>query len=80
MLGQYEIEKRYGVHVAADEGRNATGHKHEEVRKLFIEIALKLDETLPEGRAKSIASDELENASMWAHKAIAESTPLVSDL
>jgi hypothetical protein len=31
-----------------------------------------LNETLPEGRAKSVTLTELEDASLWAHQALSE--------
>ena len=38
-----------------------------------------LDRILVPGRAKSVAFTELENASMWSHKAIAENAPVVHE-
>lgn len=42
------------------------------VRAEFEELAHNLNHVLPEGRAKSVSMTELETASMWAQKAIAE--------
>lgn len=78
-LGPEEIENRFGFHKATIEGDNATLPKHTELRLAFREIAEYLDDVLPKSRAKSTAFTELENASMWAHKAIAEEAPLVSE-
>lgn len=78
-LGPDEIEHRFGFHKATIEGENATLPKHRDVRLLFREFAEQLDEILPAGRAKSVAFTELENASMWAHKAIAETAPTVTE-
>ena len=61
------------------EGKNATLPKHRDTRLKFRRFAEYLDEVLPEGRAKSVAFTELENASMWAHKAIAETAPVVRE-
>ena len=78
-VGPVEIEHRFGFHKATLEGPNATLPKHREVRLLFREFAEKLDEILPPGRAKSVAFTELENASMWCHKAIAELAPAIRE-
>jgi hypothetical protein len=78
-LGPTEIEHRFGFHKATIEGANATLPVHREVRILFREFAEKLDALLVPGRAKSVAFTELENASMWSHKAIAETAPTISE-
>lgn len=78
-LGPEEIENRFGFHKATVEGANATLPKHAELRLAFREFAEHLDRILPGGRAKSVSFTELENASMWAHKAIAEQAPLQDD-
>jgi hypothetical protein len=74
-----EIEKRFGFHKATIEGPEATLPRHAELRRLFKELAAELDEILPIGRAKSVAFTELESASMWSHKAVAERAPLAED-
>lgn len=78
-MGKDEIEHRFGFHKATVEGDNATLPKHRDTRLKFREFAEFLDSVLPEGRAKSVAFTELENASMWAHKAIAETAPVVNE-
>ena len=78
-LGPEEIEHRFGFHKATIEGENATLPKHRNVRLKFREFAQFLDAIAPGGRAKSVMFTELENASMWAHKAIAETAPLVEE-
>jgi hypothetical protein len=79
VLGKDEIEHRFGFHKATIEGANATLPKHRDTRLKFREFAEFLDELLPEGRAKSVAFTELENASMWSHKAIAELAPALEE-
>lgn len=74
-----EIEHRFGFHKATIEGANATLPKHADLRLLFREFAEKVDAILPDGRAKAVAFTELENASMWAHKAVAELSPLIEE-
>lgn len=74
-----EIEHRFGFHKATIEGPNATLPKHRELRLQFKHFANALNSILPEGRAKSVAFTELENAFMWAHKAVAELAPAIEE-
>lgn len=78
-LTKHEIESRFGFHKATLEGPNATAPKHAELRLLFKEFVEAIDERIPDGRYKSLMLTDLENASMWSHKAIAEHAPLASD-
>ena len=80
MLGLNEIKNRFGFHKGTIEGPNATAPQHADLRTEFIYFAGSiLDERLPDGRSKSLAMTALEEASMWAHKAIAETAPVVSE-
>ena len=79
MLGLNEIKNRFGFHKGTIEGPNATAPQHADLRTEFINFADSLDERLPDGRSKSLSMTALEEASMWAHKAIAETAPLVSE-
>lgn len=72
MLGKQEIVNRFGHHDAAIEGPNPNEEVHKDVRALFVDLATKLDVLLPEGRGKSVMFTELESASMWAHKTLAQ--------
>jgi hypothetical protein len=74
-----EIRNRFGFHKGTTGDPNATAPKHARLRGSFIEFAEMLNNVLPDGRAKSVALTELETASMWAHKAIAELAPLVEE-
>ena len=78
-LGPDEINHRFGFHKATIEGDNATLPIHAQTRINFRIFAETMDKMLPPGRAKSVFFTELENASMWAHKAIAEQAPLQED-
>jgi hypothetical protein len=71
-LSRADLENRFGFRNATTEGPNPTAQKHLDVRETFIEFADFLNNTLPDGRAKSIAMTELETASMWAHKALSQ--------
>lgn len=66
-LGLQEIVRRLGYHPATSE----TVPVFEENRHLFIELAIYLDETLPEGREKASAQTCLQNSLMWANAAVA---------
>lgn len=74
-VGADEIEHRFGYHRPTPE----TAGTHIDLRLRFRRFAEDLDALLPPGRAKSVALTELENCSMWSHKAIAELSPVVSD-
>lgn len=74
-LGLEEIKNRFGFH----KGTDVTMPKHQIVRESFKELSTILDETLPDGRAKSVAFTKLEEASMWANKAVAELAPVVTE-
>lgn len=75
-----ELNNRFGFHKGTIEGPEATAPKHARLRQQFLTFAKVLSDTLPEGRAKALALTELETASMWAHKAIAETAPVVVEL
>ena len=79
MMGKDEIEHRFGFHKATVEGENATLPIHAQTRVNFRIFAEVMDKMLPDGRAKSVFFTELENASMWAHKSIAELSPLIEE-
>lgn len=79
-IGAEEIENRFGFHKATIEGQNATLPMHAELRIAIREFAEYLDYLLVPGRAKEIAFERLEDASMWSHKAIAELSPLIDDV
>lgn len=70
-LSKEEIEFRFGNHAAAIEGPTDP-EKHQKLRDIWKEIAGFLNETLVDGRAKSVMFTELETAAMWSHKALAK--------
>lgn len=78
-IGAEEINHRLGFHKATIEGENATAPVHQEIRRRMIEVGNWLDELLPPGRAKNVAFTKLEDAAMWAHKALAQTDPLVNE-
>lgn len=72
VMGRDEIENRFGSHPPT----SVTAHKHETVKKGFISFAEFLDDILPDGRAKSTAFTQLQQASMWSNFAVAEMAPV----
>jgi hypothetical protein len=68
-----EIDKRFGKHPAAIEGPNPNEAAHAELRREFILFTEKLSVQLAKPtREAALAFTALEEASMWAHKAIAQ--------
>lgn len=78
-LGTPELQHRFGTHKATIEGPEATLPKHRDLRIMFLNFAEYLDEEAPNSREKSLALTALEEASMWMHKAIAKTAPLVEE-
>lgn len=78
-VGFEEIEHRFGFHKAAIENPATSAGTHAYLREMFREMAETLDGMLPQGREKATAFTELENASMWSHKALARQNELVTD-
>jgi hypothetical protein len=69
-LGLREIVRRMGYHPATSE----TVSVFEEIRHRFIELALWMDENLPEGREKAEMQTQLEYAEFNAIGAVARNT------
>ena len=70
-LSNQQIEQRFGDHAAALESPS-NPEKHQQLRDIWKDFAKYLDMTLEDGRTKSLMFTELESASMWSHKALAE--------
>lgn len=75
MIGKQEIENRFGYHKGSAE----TMPKHAKVRQEFIAMANFIDQTIPDGRAKSCAMTALQEAGMWTNFGVAEQAPLVGE-
>lgn len=78
-LSQEEIEHRFGFHKATIEGPENTSEKHARLRGHFKEFAQGLNSVIGTSREASLAMTHLEEASMWAHKAVAKNAPLADD-
>jgi hypothetical protein len=63
-----DIQNRFEFHPATtEEKRNA----HTSIRELCKQLALAINEKVPDGREKSTAVTKLEEAMMWANAALA---------
>ncbi len=62
-----DLENRFGYHKASEE----TIPKHQKIRQSYLDLALFLNELLPEGREKSLAFTALQEAAMWSNASVA---------
>jgi len=76
LLSDDEIENRFGFHKATIEGPNNSTAQHAELRENFKGFAKGLNRRLGKSREADLAQTALEEASMWAHKAIAKNDEL----
>jgi hypothetical protein len=53
--------------------------RHENIRAQCRNLALNLNESLPEGREKSLAITHLEEVMMWSNAALARQKPSASE-
>lgn len=61
------IRNDFGYHPATE----VTGPRHDELRRLFADLALTLIELTPVSREQSLALTNLQQALMWANAAVA---------
>ncbi len=63
-----DLETRFAFHPATtDERREA----HQAIRDACLDLALKINEAIPDGREKSLAITHLEETMFWGNAAIA---------
>lgn len=63
-----DLENRFSFHPAnTEEKRN----EHTSVRQHCLDLALWINDKMPEGREKSLAITHLEEVMMWANAGIA---------
>jgi len=72
MLTEHELIERFGTHSPLDGGL-----AHEGMYELFYCFAKVVNRELPNSREAALVMTALEEASMWAHKALARQDPLV---
>lgn len=63
-----DIENRFAFHAAATQEKR---DEHTSVRQHCRRLADELNQSLPEGREKSLAMTHLEEVMLWANAAIA---------
>lgn len=79
-IGNEEIVSRFSQHRADDpDDMDDQLRAHRRIMEMFIDTAQELDHMLPDGRAKSVMMTHLEDASMWANKAVSHQFPVVVD-
>jgi len=68
MISDEELIERFKHHPpTADQIIEA----HDMIREEFKDLALKMNDTIPEGREKSLMFTKLEEAMFWANGAVA---------
>lgn len=87
-ITQDEIDHRFGFHKATNvedfpygSGHQATLPRHRETRLLFREFVSDLLKITGQDQGREVATmlTKLQEASMWAHCAIAMDAPLVEE-
>lgn len=63
------IENAFSYHAPED----GQPEKYQAIREKAKELAYLIDELVPDGREKSLAQTNLEQATMWANAGIARS-------
>lgn len=78
-ISDSDIQNRFGFHKATIEGPESSTALHAQLRREFMSFATLLNNNLERSREASLAFTALEEASMWAHKAIAAGDPLIKE-
>jgi hypothetical protein len=66
-MDKADIDNRFTYHAP----KPGQPEIYQDIRTLAKELALEIDEVVPEGREKSLAITKLEEAVMWANSGIA---------
>jgi hypothetical protein len=67
-MQEADINNRFEFHPATTEEKRMA---HTSIRELCRQVALRINEQVPEGREKSLAITRLEEAMMWANAGLA---------
>lgn len=68
MSSVQDIEHRFAFHAATTQEKR---DEHTSVRAACRDLALRVQQDVPEGREKALALTKIEEAMMWANAAIA---------
>ena len=68
MIDADELERRFNHHPADTDYRQVA---HEYVRASCLQLAFRLDATVPDGREKDAALHDLEQVMFWANAGLA---------
>jgi hypothetical protein len=63
-----DLKNRFKFHPATTDERI---DNHENIRRMCLELAIKLDDMCPDGRELSLAVKNLEYVMFWANAAVA---------
>lgn len=66
-LTHAEIAERFHYHPPSPAGRDA----HAELSDRFTELAVRIQQLVPEGRERALVMTKLEEAKMWASAGVA---------
>ena len=66
-MDKEDIDNRFMYHAP----KPGQMEMYQDIRTLAKELALEIDEVVPDGREKSLAITRLEEAVMWANSGIA---------
>jgi hypothetical protein len=69
-MDKAELQNRFDYHPPTDERARA----HTRIRTYLLQMAEEFNESLPEGREKSLAITKLEEAMFWANAALARTS------
>ena len=68
MMDIRELKNRFEYHAPKDDEKRRA---HETVRAVCLEAAIRIDDTLEDGREKSLAITKIEEAMFWANAGLA---------
>jgi hypothetical protein len=68
MVSDDELTERFAHHPPSEQ---RIADAHQAIRENFLELAVKMNDWLPEGREKSVVFTKLEEAMFWANGAVA---------